>query len=147
MKKYDIKNIVEAGNMVIEQLQSQDFKEITSVWINNRRNLSFTAKREGDLECYSYFLKYDSNPYYAGAKELPPEKRFKGPAVCINKLIYETYIEPMNALILYAIPENIYHITIDNFISAGVDHRQKTNQEDVIMTPLTEFKVWYKDVV
>ena len=140
MKKYDIKNINEAGRMVIEQLQSQDFDVRTSVWINDHRNILFTAER--NLAVFSFFLKYDRNPYYAGARELEPEKRFKGPAVCINKLVYETYIEPMDAEILYCIPENIYHISIDNFIGAGVEHRQKSNQEDVIMVPLTEFKAW-----
>lgn len=141
--KYDIKDTKEAGRMVIAQLQREGYEVTTSVWINER-NLLFTTRRE-DGDVYQFFLKFDRNPYYAGAKELPPDKRFKGPAVCINKLTYETYIEPMDAEILYAIPENIYHISIADFVNVGVEHRQNINQEDVIMAPLTEFKAWYKE--
>jgi hypothetical protein len=140
-------NIREAGLFVYNELRRR-YRNIPSArWINEGRNAVYNVLSNQDASDKFFYLKFEHKPYYAISRELETDHsnvNFKGAGVTINKAMYDMYVEPSEATVLYALPANIYHMSFAEFEQARVQvpHKQHWNGEWVLVAPLTSFKPW-----
>lgn len=140
-------NIKEAGHFVFRELQRRYRNIPNARWVNEHRGAFYNVLSNEEACDKFFFLKFERKPYYAIARELEADHssvNFKGAGVTINKTMYDMYVEPSEATILYALPANVYHISFAEFEQARVQvpHKQHWNGEWVLVAPLTAFKPW-----